>query len=167
MYAIMLIKNVYSILFIVVVSLALANDCWAQRVESKSPKREKVVDDYLTGKFSVNELLELNFLENEITEKDVYGELYNYYMYWAEQKRRFKRNPQPYLLKADSVKQLINNLNNDFLFYKITMLQTRLDTIEDPFIYEEVPQNIVLDTVHYGIFYFDGNDSLINVIHYK
>ena len=163
----MLIKNVYSILFIVVVSLALANDCWAQRLESKSPKREKIVDDYLTGKFSVNELLELNFLENEITEKDVYGELYNYYMYWAEQKRRFKRNPQPYLLKADSVKQLINNLNNDFLFYKITMLQTRLDTIEDPFIYEEVPQNIVLDTVHYGIFYFDGKDSLINVIHYK
>jgi hypothetical protein len=164
--SLMVVRNVIVVLFFVGINI-LCEDCLAQKSDTKNFNREKILDEYLISKFSVAELLDFKFAETDIKEKDVYADLYNYYMFWAEQKRHFKRNPQPYLLKADSMAALMNSLKNDLIFHKITILQTKFDTIEDPFVYEEIPQHIVLDTIHYGIFYFNDYDSLVKVIHYK
>ena len=161
-------KERNTILVIILLFVILTCDsCFAQQIDSKSAIREKILDEYLSSKFTVSELLELKFSETEIKEKDVYNDLYNYYMFWAEQKRHFKRNPQPYLIKADSMMEMMNSSNENLLFYKIAMLQTKYDTIEDPYVYEEIPLQIILDTLHYGIFYFNSYDSLVKVIYYK
>ena len=71
----------------------------------------------------------------------------------------FARMPEYKKIKFSAIHPGIVNTNlfyrNSGMLYKIAMLQTKYDTIEDPYVYEEIPLQIILDTLHYGIFYFN------------
>ncbi len=141
--------------FIAILVVIFAISCNNNKTETEvsTPTiniRNRVVNTYLTERFTSIELKGFNVKEIELSDREAYNELFDYYMEKAAHKSRVGRDPKPYFETADSItKYHIANSKGILLFHKI------ITTKADP------------DTIHHSVFYFDHRDSLIKATHYK
>jgi hypothetical protein len=110
--------------------------------------RIKMVKEYLTDRLSEVEMKSFNYSEFEISDREAYGEIWQYYMDWADHKNRVGKDPSYYFSLADSItKNHVSNAKGNIAFYKI--VATKLSP----------------DTIHHSVLYFNDKNELILPIH--
>ena len=121
-----------------------------KQAEAQVNPRDKVVNDYLTGRFTAVELKGFTIKESELSDREAYDELFEYYLGMADHNFKVGRDPSYYFVLADSITRNHSaKADGNLLYHKVIVTKATPDTI------------------HHSVFYFDNNDTLLKATHYK
>ena len=144
----MKIAKIFTVLTILLV--CSCNPSTPKEGKMHSNPRDIAVNKYLTERFTEVELKGFTIKEIELSDREAYGELFDYYMSRADHNFKVGRDPNYFFRLADSItRNHTAKAEGNLLFHKVVVTKATPDTI------------------HYSVFYFDNNDTLLKATHYK